>query len=204
MVTDIHIPQVGLGKGSMGGGPEAGQRCEPRRLRRVRRNEAGPEGGTVDMATGVVFGAQAAAGLTPSLRRVFAGWRANAHGPARTLTGVFSITVERKDDFDPKFVCDPGGFHWRIMDKRTNGLAGITSGSAIAVAKGSPCGAVRIDRVSPATPGGNPPKPPGGEPRNLWRCPGTLGYGTFDPKRRSSPNRQEVPHARPHPSQARA
>jgi hypothetical protein len=57
------------------------------------------------MATGVVSGAQAAAGPTQSLRRVLAGWRANAHRPARTLTGVFSITVKRKDDFDPD--CDP-------------------------------------------------------------------------------------------------
>ncbi len=100
----------------MGVGPEAGQPCEPLGLCRVRRNEAGPEGGTVDRATGVLFGAQAAAGLTPSLRRVMAGWRAKAHRSARTLTGVFSITVNRKNDFDPD--SDPGGFHRGIKDNR--------------------------------------------------------------------------------------
>jgi hypothetical protein len=86
--TDIHKPQVGLGKRSMGVGPETGQLCEPLRRRRIRRNEACPEGGTVDIATDAIFGAQAAAGLTPSLRRVLAGWRANAHRPAMALAGV--------------------------------------------------------------------------------------------------------------------
>ncbi len=57
----------------MGVGPEAGQLCESLRRRQFRRNEAGPEGGTVAIAAGVIFGAQAAAGLTPSLRRVSAG-----------------------------------------------------------------------------------------------------------------------------------
>jgi hypothetical protein len=77
----------------MGVGPEAGHLCETLGLRRVRRNEAGPEGGTADMATGAIFGAQAAAGLTPSLRRVLAGWRADAHRPAMGLTVVFSIPI---------------------------------------------------------------------------------------------------------------
>ncbi len=100
----------------MGVGPEAGQRCEPLGLRRVHRNEAGPEGGTVDTATGGISGAQTTAGLAQSLRRVLAGWRANAHRPVRTLTGVFSITVKRKEDFDCDF--DPGGFHWSIKENR--------------------------------------------------------------------------------------
>jgi hypothetical protein len=98
----------------MGVGPETGQQCEPLRRRRFRRNEAGLEGGTVAIAAGVIIKAQAAAGLTPSLRRVLAGWRTNAHRPAMTLTVVLSITVERKDDPG----CDPRGFRWSIMDNR--------------------------------------------------------------------------------------
>ena len=87
--ADIHETRTCLGKRPVGVGPEAGQLFEPLRVHRGRRNEAGPEGGTVGIATGDIFGAMAAAGHTQSLPRVLAGWRANAHRPAMTPAGVF-------------------------------------------------------------------------------------------------------------------
>ncbi len=70
-------------------------------------------------------------GVLSFLTHARPGWRANAHRPAMTLTGVFSITAIRKDDSDPDSDCDPGGFHWGIMENRIYGIAFDTKSQII-------------------------------------------------------------------------
>ena len=105
----------------MGGGPEAGQLCEPLRLRRVRRNEAGPEGGTVDIARGAIFGNAGSGGPYAVFAASFGRLEGQCPSAGNDADGCFSIIVKRKDDFD----FDPVGFHWSIMENRSPGLAGL-------------------------------------------------------------------------------